>query len=60
MEIFLVAILWGTSFLLTGLTLNAVKRTEKITEDIVKRLEQQDLYERMKNQQYNNNNNNQL
>lgn len=56
MEIFLVAILWGTSFLLTGLTLSTARRVEKKVEDITKRLEQQELYERMKNQQYNNNN----
>lgn len=56
MEIFLVAILWGTSFLLTGLTLSTTRRVEKIVEAITKRLEQQELYERMKNQQYNNNN----
>lgn len=56
MEIFLVAILWGTSFLLTGLTLSTARRIEKKVEDITKRLEQQELYERMKNQQYNNNN----
>ena len=56
MEIFLVAILWGTSFLLTGLTLSTARRIEKKVEDITKRLEQQELYERMKTQQYNNNN----
>lgn len=61
MEIFLVAILWGTSFLLTGLTLSTARRVEKKVEDIAKRLEQQELYERMRNQQYNNSNyNNQL
>lgn len=61
MEIFLVAILWGTSFLLTGLTLSTARRVEKKVEDIAKRLEQQELYEHMRNQQYNNSNyNNQL
>ena len=61
MEIFLVAILWGTSFLLTGLTLSTARRVERKIEDLVKKQEQQELYERMKNQQYNNSNyNNQL
>lgn len=52
MEIIFAIILWGTSFLLTGLTLSTARRVERKIEDLVKKQEQQELYERMKNQQY--------
>ena len=51
MEIIFAIILWGTSFLLTGLTLSTARRVERKIEDLVKKQEQQELYERMKNQQ---------
>lgn len=52
MEIFLVAILWGTLFLLTGLTLSTARRVERKVEDLAKKQEKQEMYERMRNQQY--------
>lgn len=53
--------IWVALFTLVGSTFSAVRRVERKIEDLVKKQEQQELYERMKNQQYNNSNyNNQL
>ena len=53
--------IWVVLFTLVGSTFSAVRRVERKIEDLVKKQEQQELYERMKNQQYNNSNyNNQL
>lgn len=61
MDVIIVALLWITSYVLTGLTFSTARRVERKIEDLVKKQEQQELYERMKNQQYNNSNyNNQL
>lgn len=53
--------IWVALFTLVGSTFSAVRRVERKIEDLVKKQEQRELYERMKNQQYNNSNyNNQL
>ena len=53
--------IWVALFTLVGSTFSAVRRVERKIEDLIKKQEQQELYERMKNQQYNNSNyNNQL
>lgn len=57
MDVIIVALLWIASYVLTGLTLTTARRAERKIEDLVKKQEQQELYERMKNQQYNNYNN---
>lgn len=53
--------IWVALFTLVGSTFSAVRRVERKIEDLIKKQEQRELYERMKNQQYNNSNyNNQL
>lgn len=53
--------IWVALFTLVGSTFRAVRRVERKIEDLIKKQEQKELYERMKNQQYNNSNyNNQL
>ena len=49
--------IWTAMFTLMGVTLSTVRRIERNLEAISKAQEQRDMYERMKNQQYNNYNN---
>lgn len=43
--------IWVAMFALVGSTYSATRRIERKIDSVVKHLEQQELYERMKNQQ---------